>query len=311
MNKRYFTGFVLTTMLFGFLACKKEENATIADPGYSGPKMVGFNNYDGYQQASIPIKDSFISIEYEVKLSNTTSTANAPITVKLVKDNNPIFEYNDANGTTLSPVPVNAYRFDETQVTIPKGARTAKVRFQINPVKLSGGTPAFGLSIFSVSGDGATVINEASQTHLVVEIIALNQWDGTYKSSVGYFYHPTSPRNIPDGTIKHCYTSGANSVYTELGDFNGVVQGPTVYYVTLTIDANNNVTIGPGPGAAPAASPVVTLSSLTSTGYTPFTGSTPALYTNKWDPNAKKFYLRYGYMGTNGYRIVEEVLTKQ
>ena len=308
MNYKKLAG-SLTIAAMLLVSCSKKITTGVEDVIYTGPKLVSFNNYGGYYDYSAVIENKLDTALFQLKLSNTTGTASSPIKITLVRDNTLISEYNTNNGTSLVSVPVtNVYLIDEV-VTIPAGQRMVNFKVAFNPTKLGGGT-ALGLTIAKVEGDGATVNGDISQNRVVINISALNQWDGAYKSSNGYFYHPTAPRAIPAGDDKYCSTSGVNSVVTELGDFDGVTQGPTVYYVTLTIDAGNNVLVGPGPGAAPAANPVVSLSALPSS-YIPFTGSTPSLYTNKWDPVTKKFYLRYGYVGSTGYRVVEEVLTKQ
>jgi hypothetical protein len=210
--------YISVTSLLLLLSCKKKDEVGVPT-NYTGAKMVSFNNYDGFQSAAIPVADSFIGIDYEVKLANTTSTAGSPITVKLIKDDNAIYEYNTINGTDYSPVPVNAYKFEQTSVTIAKGARTAKIHFEINSARVTSvPSPAFGLSLFSVSGDGAVIHNDEAQTHLVVEIIAVNKYDGIY-SAKGYGNlgaNTSAPFlfNVPCGNSYEVEvaTSGPNSV---------------------------------------------------------------------------------------------------
>jgi hypothetical protein len=135
----------------------------------------------------------------------------------------------------------------------------------------------------------------------VISVGVKNQYEGNYHAN-GYFYHPSSPRAINNLAV-YLSTATANSVTTNLGDLGN--------RITLTIDANNNVTVadvGPGPGVGPTMS-LSSLAAGSPPGYNPFPGSNPALYTNKYDPNTKTFYLRYGYLGGTGWRDIEEILT--
>ena len=299
------------------VSCSKKGNDIIVPVSYAGAKLISFNNYTdgsdyGIASESIPFANAWDTLTFEVKVGNTTGTASAPIKVTLKSDENAIINYNNTNsiGNSLQSMPVSGYYFVDEVATIGVGKRTGTFRVAFNPAKFAGGN-ALGVSIVGVSGDGATVHGDDTQNRLVIQVLALNQWDGDYTSSKGYFYHPSAPRAIPTGSAKTCTTNGANSVYTELGDFDGVNQGAVIYYVTLTIDAANKVTIGPGPGAAPG-NPVTDLPGLPAgSGYTPFAGSTPTIYNNTWDPATKTFYLRYGYTNTAGaWRVIEEVLKK-
>jgi hypothetical protein len=136
----------------------------------------------------------------------------------------------------------------------------------------------------------------------VAPLPAINKYEGTYTSN-GYFYHPSSPRAITN-LVKSVVTSGPNSVTVDLGDL-----GSNGYSAVFTIDpATNNVTIAAASGASGAP-------------YTMFTAGLPASnpgYTAQWagsascnntyDPAAKTFYVRYGYLGGTGWRVTEEAI---
>jgi hypothetical protein len=292
MNFQKLAGsFMIAVVLL--VSCSKKTTTGVEDITYSGPKMVSFNNYEGYQSASIPVKDSFITIQYQVKLANTTSTANGPIRVKLVKDDNIIYEYNTANGASLFPVPLGSYRFEQTEITIPAGARTATVRFQVNPAKFgTGGSPAFGLSIFSVDGDGAVVHTDNAQTHLVVEILALNQWDGIYRLK-GYILRAgdlvktgiVAPYDMP------LITTGANSV--EFYDLQLWADGTgvAINYPVLSINSTTNaVTVTSNPLITP-----------------PVTNNPN--YTSRYNPADKTFYISFYWNGDPNSRLCTDTLT--
>lgn len=292
MNYKRLVGYLAIVSVL-LASCSKKTTTGVEDVKYTGAKMVSFNNYSGFQSKAIPVVDSFVGIDYEIKLANTTGTANAPISVTLIKDDNAINEYNTLNGTSLKPVPVNAYRFEQKTVTISKGARTAKVHFEINPVRLSGMTsPAFGISIYSVSGDGAIIHNSEAQTSIVVEIIAINQWDGLY-SFRARTVHPT----------------------------NGTLAGPVGPYADLEL-----ITTGPNTVVWGETHPWANgSSSATPAGYEPTFRINPVTNAvtventvaaaenvpganSRYDPATKTFYVAWRYNGSGGYREFYDTL---
>ena len=139
-------------------------------------------------------------------------------------------------------------------------------------------------------------------TVIVAPLPIINKYEGTYTSN-GYFYHPSSPRDIT-ALVKSVLTSGPNSVLVDLGDL-----GTSGYQAEFTIDpATNNVTIATAAGAA--GGPYTMFTSglpATNPGYAPqWAGS--ASCNNTYDPATKTFFVRYGYMGGSGWRVTEEVL---
>lgn len=205
--------FVLALTL-GFSACTKKDNAYTDDIKYAGAKMVSFNNYDGYQKLNLNLADTFINLEFEVKLSNTTATASSPITVNLIKDDAAVSEYSTLNGTSLTPPPIGSYKIDPAEVVIPRGARTARINVQINTSKFDlSKTTALGLAIASVRGDNATVHSDMNQTRLVAEFGTLNKYDGVY-TVTGSFEDvglgPVATSVLPNEV--HLITTSATSV---------------------------------------------------------------------------------------------------
>jgi hypothetical protein len=136
----------------------------------------------------------------------------------------------------------------------------------------------------------------------VAPLPVINKYEGTYTSN-GYFYHPSSPRDITN-LVKSVLTSGPNSVLVDLGDL-----GSNGYQAEFTIDpATNKVTITAAPGAGGAPYTMFTSGlPTTNPGYTPqWAGS--ASCNNTYDPATKTFFVRYGYMGGTGWRVTEEAI---
>ncbi|MES2777033.1 MAG: DUF1735 domain-containing protein [Bacteroidota bacterium] len=198
-------------------ACKRKDAPTPSDVIYAGPPMINFNNYGGYEQIGVELADKWIPFDYEVKLSNTTEPAKSDIKITLQKDDNPLGEYNTLNGTNLVTVPINAFKIENAEITIPKGARKANFHFEINPSKLNlANSYGFGFSILSVSGGGAVVNASDEETRMLIELGTLNEYDGVYHKT-SFFSHPV---NVTFGGIYgiatplevQMVTSGASSV---------------------------------------------------------------------------------------------------
>ncbi len=120
--------------------------------------------------------------------------------------------------------------------------------------------------------------------------------------SNGYIYHPALPRSIIN-LNKTLNVISPNSVQAELGDLGGAS-----YIALFTLDPANNITITAWPGAAggPYTQFNTALPS-TNPGYTPqWTGSSQC--NNVYDPVLREYRVRYGYMGTSGWRITEEII---
>ncbi len=152
------------------------------------------------------------------------------------------------------------------------------------------------LSFFSCSK------NNVSRQNNVVD------YAGNY-TAVGYYYHPSVPRDI--NTPKILYRHTASSVLCEIGDIPSFDNGDSAWSVILDVDPSTNrltiieypdVTNGPGH---------ITL----------FTSGLPAPLIPQWsrsaecnntyDPDTKEFKLRYGYyLITGSLRVIEEIVKK-
>ena len=129
---------------------------------------------------------------------------------------------------------------------------------------------------------------------------------GLYNSR-GYFY----TWNFSHGftLVKDVVVSGTNSVDVDFGDFGPSGFG---YRARLTTDPLTNlVTIVAAPGAAGGAYTQFNTTVPSILGGPPALWSESGLCNNTYDPATKTFYLRYGYVGANGWSVVEEILVKQ
>jgi len=276
--------------------CKKEETVLEKGVNYSGPLVVSFNNYGGYVKYNAEFIDKWDTLSYEVKIANTTGTAKTDIAVTLQKDDNPINEYNAANGKNLQPILSTGIKLIDNVVIIKAGTRKASFRFAVNPTKLGSGTRAFGVSILKVSGNAVTVNEDDLQSRLVVEIAALNAYDGVYYLKGEFRFHPLYAGPFDAGETIELQTSGVTSIDQfctiwdeycqpfsvtpgnpfDINRFGGIA-------VTYTVNpATNLVTISAGPGNATALE-----------------FNVPG-YTSKYDPAKKAMYVSWGYRNAAG-----------
>jgi len=131
----------------------------------------------------------------------------------------------------------------------------------------------------SVVDDNVSSAGVASQSITVNSTLSVIE--GNYHS-VGYFYHPTSPRAIQ---LDKIIIKESDSIYsTKIADLG--LDG-----LRLTIHKDNKVTY--------ENSYIPSISTITAT----------ADSVNFYDPLLKKFNLHYQYSGTNGIRYIREVLT--
>lgn len=208
---------------------------------------------------------------------NSSSELNNAVSVSLKVDDALITAYNKAHGTTFEPLPTSLYKLSEVDVKMAAGDFSKNVAITFDPTKLDA-KKSYALGISVASAGNYKIRNGLGSA--LFQIIAKNKWHGKYKA-LGVFTHPTAgPRDID--RLKDVVTLTPNSVSTELGDLGG-----SGYTMTLTINADNSVTVTP-------------------TGVTP--NINQSYSKNYYDPATKSFYLHYSY-NVAAPRIVQEVLT--
>ena len=306
MKKYILTAFTVVLAIF-LQSCLKDKGFDRYEygskPGADGGPAVSFPLGSGTKDTAqvvgsiAPSTTPFASTNVIfVELENTAPLTTATVvTIAL----NPGL----LNGTGLTPFPAGAVTVPTT-VTIPAGQLSAPVPITFTNSSLLNLTSTYGLGL-TITGvsNGFKIVN--TRYNVVARYGVKNIYDGTY-SAVGYFYHPSSPREIKltgtDAIVLS--TVNATSVKMQLGDLSAKVImtiDPATNVVTSITDFNN-VNVG--------VAPTSLLSSLPA-GYTPFPGSNPSIYNNTYNPSTHQFFLRYGYLGGTGYRVVEEVLTLQ
>ncbi|MEI8053051.1 MAG: DUF1735 domain-containing protein [Bacteroidota bacterium] len=285
----------------------------IKDPAGS-PDGVGFNllNLSNYvKNVGLVLQDTPQNIDSNSVIMSFI--AEAPTTkdihVSVAINDAIIDDYNTANGTTIVPLDPSLYTIQNATVTIPAGSKNGYVMINIPSTVSIDPSISYGMALQITDVDNGCVV--ASNMNKVLFLLAIkNIYDGDYVSN-GFFYHPTAPRPIVD-RVKAAFTNSATSVAIELGDLGG-----NGYYAVLDVDPiSNDITVSPFPNSV--TPPVFmftaglpdTHPSGNPTGYTPQWANSSEC-NNVYDPATLSFKVRYGYAGVTGYRVTEEIITRQ
>lgn len=186
-------------------------------------------------------------------------------------------QYNTAHGTEYEQLPANTYSIPQNTVSIPAGQTSVNFQVKIQSDKID---LAKKWMIGFQLADGSGAVVPANFGKIFIEVVIKNDWHGTYRAE-GTFVHPSAgPRAISED--KELITTGPRSVMAPLGDLGG-----SNYYMIMTINADNTVTITPA-------------------GVTPNVDQSWG--PNFYDPVKKEFHLNYSY-NVAAPRIVDEVLT--
>ena len=155
--------------------------------------------------------------------------------------------------------------------------------------------------------DGGVISN--SRASVQYPIALRNKYEAKY-SALGYFYHPASPRTFTRSVTLS--TVDDSTISKVVGDLSG-------YAVNFTITSNNKITVstpsGPFPGTGvyslfpklPTINPGYTAPNVPGKWNSVSSDSC----SNYYNPATRTLYLRYGYTGGTGYRIIEEILKRQ
>lgn len=313
------TYFILTTfILLNVSGCIKNNITPLTNEGKDYLELREFHNHQIFLTPFIGSKRITLFSVQRNFTSNAKLNSTSSISIKVLP--NLLTRYNNENNTAFELFPDSLYTLSSkvvknaTDFTLNFSSQDYISSFDINlngskfnlskkyalPVVL---TTSNGLNFFTVNSNHADTLQS---TDTVIAFISIkNKYDATYVAN-GYLYHPVSPRAIKN-LPKSVLTAGPNSVIVDLGDL-----GNSNYKALIFIDENTNkLTISTAPGAAgdtytmftdglPSANP----------GYTPqWNNST--LCNNTYDPATKTFYLRYGYLGSSGWRITEEILVRK
>jgi hypothetical protein len=291
-----------------FSACIKDDTVELTDQGSTFIKILEAPTNKIFFFPFDDIKDvDLFSLRKDAATAGDQATAT---TVKLTLVPGYIDSYNDEFGTSFEELPDSIYTTDIPKsgaiydLTVPAGSAGKEFSIKLNGKKWDY-AHTYALAFYISDNSGKKV---SSDKDTVIALLSVkNKYDGEYHSE-GYLYHPASPRAIDED--KTVGTTGPSSVSVFLGDL-----GPNGYVANLAIDPVTNkvtVTAMPGAGGAP---------------YTQFDAGLPATlpgYTAQWagstiigdngnryDPDSKTFYLRYGYVGGTGWRVTEEIITRK
>ena len=207
--------------------------------------------------------------------ANSESSLASSVGIKMKIDKAVLDAYNAAHpADKMVELPASLYTTDPLEFSLGAGEFARGINIKLDPTKLDL-TQKYGIAVSLVDASGHKIRDGLGSA--VFNIVAKNDWDGRYQAN-GEFLHPVNGPRVID-RVKDFVTVGPRSVRGELGDI-----GSLDYFMVLTVNADNSVTITPS-GAAPALKQ----------DYQP----------NYYDPAKKTFFLKYSY-NTAAPRIVTE-----
>jgi len=276
---------VLGVALISLPSCIKDAAPDLGDRGPTILKLLESPEKKIFFEPFTNLKD--VSLFSLRKDAPSNSELKLPTTVKVKLNPTLITDYNTAAGETFEVLPDSLFTVDPS---ITKSGQTYTMTLNSGDfakdfmIKLNGAKwdlahkYALGFTIDDASGK----LISADKRDVVALISIKNQWHSTYNSQ-GVFHHPVNGDRTID-EVKELVTAGARAVKAPLGDLGG-----SGYYMILTINNDNTVTISPA-------------------------GVTPNIDQhwgpNYYDPATKSFHLFYSY-NTAAPRIIEETITLQ
>ncbi|MCR8560130.1 DUF1735 domain-containing protein [Mucilaginibacter sp. BJC16-A38] len=185
----------------------------------------------------------------------------------------------DPKYTIYIALPANAYAAQGTTVTIPAGQLRANYTVNIISANLTYGA-SYMLPI-SITDAGGQKISYYKSVYYTVGLKSAYEGDYTANGSIS-FPNPASNRSWVNRD-KPLTTVSGNTVHAEAADLGG-----SNYFMNLTVNADNTVTVQSAPGAA-----------------------NQTIQNNgqcTYDPSSKTFTLNYKYVGGTGDRHIAETI---
>lgn len=310
--------FKISTAVFALALIVVSLTGCLKDKDYDNGAIQSLRSR-GNDPAVVEIKltagdaSNFVIIPFDNSSNDTTvnlvpinlathEAATEDLHVTVVAKQSLVDDYNAANGSDYGD-PSSLYSLEDGGVvTIPKGSHTGFLKVKFKPSNFLGASWAAGFQISSIQESGYEISGNLNGG--IVAIVIKNAYEGTY-SDVGYLYHPSASRSLAD--TKFLSTVDANTVAVDLGDLGSAGYQAWIYVDPVTYKLT--ITAAPGAAGAPYTQFDDALPT-TNPGYTPqWDGASQC--NNTYDPETNTFYVRYGYLGSTGWRVTEEILQRQ
>lgn len=189
-----------------FSSCKKRQ--TFGDVAVNTFRpIVEFSDRD-FKSVAMDYSTSEVTVDItDIRFMIRSDIANSS-NAKITLSTNAVEDYNDANGTSYTPVSVPLVALAQTDFTLTPDQRSQTVKIRLKPIDVFTGDNAIGIVISDASNGE---VSEIADT-LVVALSVKNRFDGVYR--LRGFHNRTSPDyTAPYDEEVELITSGANSVY--------------------------------------------------------------------------------------------------
>ena len=280
MKRNYLS---LSCLLAGLLiisSCKRDTIYGDITPN-TDRVIVEFADAKNVHSVSTDYSTNVVTVDMADLEFMVRSVVKSNVTVNLLPSSVVVNDYNTANGTSYTPLPVGLFALESAAIELTPGERKKKVRIRIKPSDIATGDWAIGFSITSVSaGEVSQIANK-----VMVTIAVKNKYDGVYHLKGFFTRTDNPPYNGPFETDVEMVTTGPNSVAMYWPDFGDYYQ-PFSNAGTLTafsnvdpevfFSASDQVSTINNYTGDPAAGPFMTPYPGANSRFVP--GATPAIY---------------------------------
>jgi hypothetical protein len=284
MKRRYYIKYALLSLTVAtlFSSCLKDDTRYVdfagSKPLVELPAATGVAGTGMFQANSFAISTTPTPLNVLVNVA-APKPLTSPLTVKLSVDPTALTTYNTAKGTNYILLPAADYT-STLSVTIPANQNSANLVVNINTSLIDPSITTYVLPLTITDAGGQQISNYKT---LLYNVQVKNKYDGDYKANGSIAFPPPTAGRTWTSRAKTLSTINANTVKTEGADLGG-----SGYYIYLTINADNTVTVKPSPDSANQT----------------LQNNGPCSY----DPTTKTFTLNYKYVGGTGDRVIVETI---
>jgi len=191
-----------------FYSCKKDDVFGDINENTKRP-VVEFTDGAAGRNVNMEYSDQIVEIDLAELRFMTRSYITSNATVKLVDMPGVVYDYNDANGTSLQALsPANYALVPGNEVTLTPDQRKLMLRVKLRPSQIAQGSWAIGLAISSINGAEISGIKPT----IVVRVAVKNKYDGVYRLKGHFTYSPTPSYTGSFDEEVEMITTGPSSV---------------------------------------------------------------------------------------------------
>lgn len=312
--KKFFKSLFAISLVVGLGSCLKDKNY---DDGKTGHDITGSSkiielaiadNLEHDQSLAVDFKNENMNVAFlTVRLASTDP---APEDIKVTVDTSTtaaqLAAFNAKNGSNVIKLPQAFFTIPGgLTVTIPKGAREAKLMVLTNPINYDPST-VYALAFRLVSVDKPGYVLSGNFNAWVTTIGAKNAYDGVYSVVSGFVQRYTAP-GVPEVGVLNGSLAGNADVFliTTGANYNNIPPSSASEGRILWAFGANSAVAGID-GLRVTVDPATNLVTMSSSGNATLTNWAGKV--NRYDPATRTFYLAFRWNPSANVREYEVVL---